>query len=357
MVCDVFKVGRTWHYRFQVAKKRIQRSSRLRNKVLASQLAEKAYAEAVERANGGHPIPTLRALAREWQVTRVPVVSTAHSSSVDVFVRLHMYKLADLPIDCISTEAVEDARNEHLLTHNRASANHWLRILKLIVNWAVKRDILSKLPWRVAMLTVQKRPRTILQVDVAAAWFKAVDAAARRQPGIGVAVRLMLFLGLREGEATSARWDWIDWQRSTYTPGQTKGREAEPLPMPVALVEYLKALGQGDELIAAKSDGSAFPAGFARRSIVAANRVCATKGITPHRLRGTIATLLSESGVPIQTIQKFLRHKSPLTTMAYLEKNMATAARAQNEIAGKIGMMWLESGEVRETEPTARCNA
>lgn len=357
MACDIFKVGRTWHYRFQVNNKRVQRSTRLRNKAAAGAIAEKAYADALERANGGQPVPTLRALAHEWQLTRHPVISTAHARSVDAFVRLHMYGLGDLAVNDITTARVESARNEHLLTHNAASANHWLRVLKLIVNWAVKRDIMSKLPWRVSMLKLQKRPRAILPVDVAAAWFSAIDAAGRRQPGIGVAVRLMLFLGLRESEAISARWEWIDWQRATYTPGKTKGREAEPLPMPALLVEYLKAMAAPEGLIAAKRAGDAFPPGFSRRAMRSANGVCATKGITPHRLRGTIATLMSENGVPIQTIQKFLRHKSPLTTMAYLEKNMATAARAQNAIAEKVGNMWRGSGEQRESAPTGDCIA
>jgi len=64
-----------------------------------------------------------------------------------------------------------------------------------------------------------------------------------------------------------------------------------------------------------------------------ASAACQTLGITPHRLRGAFATMLSEAGVPIQTIQKVTGHQSPITTTVYLEKDIDTAATAQAGIA------------------------
>lgn len=69
-----------------------------------------------------------------------------------------------------------------------------------------------------------------------------------------------------------------------------------------------------------------------------ANEACSVTGITPHRLRGTFATLLSEAGVPVQTIQRVMRHKSHATTMADLEKNLELAALAQDNIGSKAGL-------------------
>ena len=94
-----------------------------------------------------------------------------------------------------------------------------------------------------------------------------------------------------------------------------------------------------------KVDGQEFKSGFARQVMRKANAACAIKGITPHRLRGTFATLLSEAGVPVQTIQRVMRHKSPVTTMGYLEKNLDLAARAAEQIGANVGFMRRESGE------------
>lgn len=345
MSVTVFKVGAIWHYRFQVGRRRVQRSTRERARVRAEPVAQSAYLDAVQRSNGGEPIPSLHTLIDHWHELRARHASAAHVRSVETFARLHLHGLGEKIICDIDTTTVERARNEHLKTHNFASTNHWLRVLKLLVNWAVKREILPRLPWSVSMLPVQKRPRAILPLSAALVWFDAVDKVSARAPGIAAAVRMMLWLGLRESEAISARWEWIDWQRSTYTPGITKGKEADPLRMPAWLIEYLRPMRQAEGLIACHSDGKRYNSGFARAAIRTANGICSTKGITPHRLRGTIATLMSEEGVPVQTVQKFLRHKDVRTTMAYLERNMDRIDTAQHDIAKKIGMTWRESGE------------
>jgi integrase len=198
---------------------------------------------------------------------------------------------------------------------------------------------------------VQKRPRAILPLDVAKAWFDAVDETTRRAPAVGTAVRLMFGLGLREGEAMTARWEWVDWQRATYTPGITKGREAEPVPMPGWLRDHLGPMRQAEGLIVTKRSGEAFAPGFARQAMKQANRACSIKGITPHRLRGTFATLLSEAGVPIQTIQKVMRHKNFATTVGYLEKNIGLAAKAQEHIGEKAGFGGAKVARTLERSP------
>jgi integrase/recombinase XerC len=345
MSANVFKVNGIWHYRFQIAGARVQRSTRLKARRAAEEMAQREFAAAVMRANGGEPVLTLDELAHAWVVVHRPTASAAHIRSVETFRRLHMYTLGEKPISSITTLDVEMTRNVHLQDHRPASANHWLRILKLLTMWAIKRGMLAAAPWQVAMLKVQKRPRAILPLNVAKAWFDAIDLAASHAPAIGTAVRMMFGLGLREGESLSARWEWIDWQRSTYTPGITKGREAEPVPMPQWLREHLELHRKMEGLIVTKEDGDAFSSGFTRTVMRGANRACAIKGITPHRLRGTFATLLSEAGVPIQTIQKVMRHKSFTTTFGYLEKNIDLAAKAQEEIGDIAGLMRRESGE------------
>ena len=340
--------GKIWHYRFEIDGVRTQKTTRETVRQRAEPIAQKAYDHAKLWARGESPIPSLADLILQWLNIHRAVCSTAHIISVEKFSRLHLYDLADTPINQISTEDVELARNEHLKTHAPASVNHWLRILKLIGTWAVKRDIIPKLPWSVGMLKVQKRPRVILPVASVKAWIDVIDVRTIGKASIGTAIRLMFGLGLRESEAIGARWEWIDWGRQTYTPGETKGREAEPIPMPDWLADHLEPARSDSGLIAPRADGTAYPSGFAREAMRAANRVCGTKGVTPHRLRGTFATLLSEAGVPIQMIQAVMRHKSPLTTMGYLEKNLETATMGQIRIAQQIGFVKARN---RETPP------
>ena len=60
MSVTLFRKGESkiWHYRFQVNGTRMQRSTKLARRGAAEALAEKAYAAAVARANGGQPMPT-----------------------------------------------------------------------------------------------------------------------------------------------------------------------------------------------------------------------------------------------------------------------------------------------------------
>lgn len=347
MSVRLFRVGagRAWHYRFQVAGVRVQRSTRETTKIRAKPIADKAYQDAVVRANGGQPVPTLSQMIAAWLEVHRPIRSEAHLDSIEGFAKLHLYDLGDKPIGSITTSDIELARNKHLTTHKPASANHWLRLMKLIAMWAVKRKVIPALPWKVQMLKVQKKPRAILPLADARAWFAAVDQASARQPAVGTAVRLMFGLGLRESEAASARWEWIDWERATYTPGITKGREAKPVPMADWLIAHLAPLRRESGLIAPRLDARQLPAGFSRNAMARANAACEVVGITPHRLRGTFATMLSEAGVPLQTIQEVMRHKHPMTTIGYLETNLDTAAKAVNEIGRKIGNVRRESGE------------
>ena len=336
---DVFLVGngKIWHYRFRVAGVRVQRTTREQDKARAEAVAQRAYDDAVTRANGRHPVPTLIDLAEEWIKVRGLVVSASHARGMETFVRHHMYGLGNLPISELTTERVELARNEHMKTRSPSTANHWLRILALLVNWAVRREILNKLPWKIAMLRVQKQPRITLPIEMVADWFAALDKASGKSPAVGTAVRLMFGMGLRESEASGARWEWIDWERRTYTPGATKGREAIAIPMPSWIATRLAATRCATGLIVARRDGCQLPPGYARHTIRAANAACGIEGITSHRLRGTFATLLSEEGTPIQTIQAIMRHKDVKTTMAYLETNHDTAAQAQDRIGNRIG--------------------
>ncbi|KVN27334.1 integrase [Burkholderia pyrrocinia] len=333
----LFRVGKVWHYRFQIDGARIQRSTREIDRQRAEQIAEQALRKAKLWTRESKEIPTLRELVEQWIAIHQPTASRAHVKVVEAFGRLHLYELGDMLIDEISTDRVELARVKYLESHAPVSVNQWLKVLRLLCNWAVRRGILPAVPFRVRALKVQKKPRAILPVKLAQDWLAAVDAAEGERNGVRTAVRLMLGMGLRESETITARWEWLDVGRQAYTPGRTKGREADPIPVPAWLIDYLMADWKPAGLILQKSNGRPYPAGFTRSAMLAANRTVGAPHITAHRLRGTFATLLSESGVPVQSIQRALRHKNLTTTAAYLEVNMDTVAQGQRRIAEKIG--------------------
>lgn len=338
MSYSLIKVGKIWHYRYQIGNERVQRSTRETGKRIAQDIAFCAFADAKKQHRNEQTIPTLTQLIDAWVDLHTHTLSDHHVRSVLRLKRLYMYGMGSLLITDITTERVEAARLMHMETHSRASVNQWHAILRLLTNWAVKRKIIEKPPFSVPMLKLQKKPRPTMSTAFAARWLAVIDESAHKGTGVAIAVRLMFGLGLRETEALGARWEWIDWGRATYTPGKTKGREADPVPMPAWLVEFLHPYKKTTGHIVLNRRGHPARPGFARLAIRRANDRCGLTGITPHRLRGSFATLLSEHGVPIQTIQAVMRHKDPKTTLNYLEKNMDLAVRAQKSIAVQSGI-------------------
>jgi len=336
---QLFLVGRIWHYRFQKDGIRIQRTTRESSLGKAEKIAWSAY-------DGEPEVPTLSRLARMWLDVHETTASSAHIRSVEVFTRRHLYHLGEMRIDRIRTEDAEEARGLHLEEHAPNSANHWMRLLKLLFRWAVNRELIPAVPWHLGMFRVQKRPRVILPVAKASEWLAAVDAAAGARWGLATAVRLMLGLGLRESEALSARWEWIDWERSTYTQALSKGRESVPLPLRGWLREHLEPRRVPEGLIVVSPSGGRYCAGATRALVAKASGAIGMKGLTPHRLRGGFATMLAEEGMSVPDIQDLMRHKDARTTLGYIERNLDRAVGALDRIAGRMGM-GRENGEAR----------
>jgi integrase/recombinase XerC len=349
----LFRVGKVWHYRFQINGARVQRSTNETVKRRAEPIAEKAYRNARLWARSETPIPTLHELVGQWLEIHAPTASPAHVKIIETFGRLHLYDLADVMLDELKTELVERARNAHLKDHAPATVNQWIRVLKLLCNWAVRRQVIPALPFSIKQMKLQKRPRATLPADLGLQWLAAIDLREGKHLGVRTAVRLMLGLGLREVETITARWEWFDWIRQAYTPGITKGREADPLPVPDWLADYLRPLRAPIGLIVTRPNGKPFARGFTRNAMLAANATVSAGHITAHRLRGTFATSLSEAGVPIQSVQRAMRHKSALTTMAYLESDLRHVAEGQRRVSDQFGFTTLvQSGGERVASDT-----
>ena len=50
------------------------------------------------------------------------------------------------------------------------------------------------------------------------------------------------------------------------------------------------------------------------------------KQVTPHRLRASVATILLDEEMPLDQVQKFLRHKQITTTQIYAETSLGNLA-------------------------------
>ncbi len=137
-----------------------------------------------------------------------------------------------------------------------------------------------------------------------------------------VALQLLLLLGVRSGELRLSRWADVDTENRTLTiPVEhqklslKQAKQASPFIVPLSpfalgLLEQLQHVGgMGNEyiFIGAKGDKPITDKVFGR----AVRRMLPDMGVerfTPHDLRRTLRTRLSEQGVPPHIAEKCLNH-------------------------------------------------
>ena len=138
----------------------------------------------------------------------------------------------------------------------------------------------------------------------------------------------MLLLGLRPGEAAALGWGDVDqdagvlhvvrarrWTPRGYEVGPTKTRRsARVVKMPPRLVTAFCALERAttpdDALVFSTPAGRLLEPSAMNHRLA---RLCAKAGIervTPYELRHSAASLLSDAGVPIETLADLLGHTS-----------------------------------------------
>ena len=283
-------------------------------------------------------LPTLFKVYEDWVEEMTPTASVAHMKSVKSYWTRHIEPhLGALTVDQLATTTVERCRAIYLENGGTpGGANSLLIALNALIGWCIRHNVIPVKPFKVKKLKVQSQPRATLPAALTAKFLQVVDSA--ENPHVRAAVRMMLGLGLREDEALTARWEWLDLHRATYTAGKTKGREAVALDVPEWLLTHLKRLRPktGEGLMFPAIDGAPHRAGFTRKIVAKASKALKMK-LTPHRLRSSFATLHNDLGTPITEVQRMLRHKNISTTMRYVE-NHSGRKEAQRKVAEAMGL-------------------
>jgi integrase len=243
--------------------------------------------------------------------------------------------------DQITREVAEAIRTKYLegptkhkfgnRSRTLAGCNTLTRYLKNVLTHAI-----GKCPFRLKIIKEAEVKQSYIPMDLVPAFLAEIDRT--RNAHVSIAVRAMIYMGLRESEALNMRWDWLSPDLATYTPSLTKGKEAWDLPVHPDLQARLKVLPNrlGWVLPWVDKKGNALPhrVGFSKKAIQRASDKIAVAGLTPHSLRRTAATLMHQGGVGIKTIQRQLRHKNISTTMGYIQVGLEDLKEAQRKVWG-----------------------
>nr|WP_320132378.1 site-specific integrase [uncultured Holophaga sp.] len=376
---------RTWHYEFRFRGKKHNgdtgmSSSRTLAEGYVAKLKEQLSAKEIGMVLPSDS-PTLQELWEEWEATQKRQVTDKHIEDVRRAVQIHAVDLLQTRVGQIDEIALQRVRNIYLnapdARRSEGGANNVLKLLHALLNWGVPR-YLPRAP-RLKPLKPQEDPRAIIWPEQVQAFLSHADdggwqAMYRRSghedylrdeqdrwPHSATAMRLMIGLGLRENEALTARWEWVDARRQIYIVGRSKSRKLREIPIPLWLMEHLLALWQARKkpktgmIIPERRDenGVEHPhdAGFTRKPCSRCAGLLKVHGLSPHRLRAVFATTHYEIGTPPGQIQQMLGHKSLVTTMRYIVQRPKDQILAQAKAAEAMGFTDQIEGQQSPTSP------
>lgn len=227
--------------------------------------------------------------------------------------------------------------------HSNAGANKVLRHLYFVFGWAVKTERIPRLPFcKLKELIEQEPVRTFLRPDQVRPFLAELDSLGNLP--VMVAVRSMLYMGLRESEALKMKWTGFDRDRLTYTAVDTKTGENIPLPVPEDLRNLLTRLREEVPEDCAWVLPSCYDAKahkwkhrysqYTTKAIKRASEKLGITGLRPHRMRGSMATLMARSGANAFVIKKAGRWRRMDTALKYVQVMEEDVLEAQRKAFG-----------------------
>ena len=335
-----------WHCRWEIEKDRRMRTTRepLRNPRKAEEVAQQKYQAALLRSRGEEPECTLAEAVVKW-VAAHRYKSESHRENIERFGRLHLGELGPLMLSQVTTARVEDWINVLLDHLGPSTVNQCLTYLRIICKWAVRRRMIRAVPFDVPEIKSKRKPKPLLPTARVQEWLAKVDGLTTTHRAPRMVLRLQVGMGLRPSEARRARWEWLDWERGTYSPGNTKGGDVVARPVPDWLLDYLRPHAKPSGWMVPTKHGVPVGATMLGRIVEGACKALGIPRLTPHRLRATYATWLSEEGVPIQDIREVLEHKDINTTAGYLGIDLGRVRDAQQRTAEKTGLSGRKNGK------------
>lgn len=173
----------------------------------------------------------------------------------------------------------------------------------------------------------KERRRTVARLDHLEVE-RLIEAAYHKSSRYGLMVKTLFYTGARVGEFTHIKVEdlHLDLKPPQIYLAVAKGGSDGFVPILPTLAQELRTYLNGRRITYLfESNRRTRYSPRAVQLIVrdAAKRAGIERAVTPHRLRASVATLLLDHGMPIDQVQRFLRHKNVATTQIYAETSLA----------------------------------
>lgn len=172
----------------------------------------------------------------------------------------------------------------------------------------------------------RERRRTVDRLDRAEIE-RLIEASYGNSSRHGFMVKMLFYTGARVSEFIQIR---VEDLHLALDPPQiylanAKGGSDGYVPILPALAQELRTHldGRRNGYLFESNRSDKYTARYVQQLVKsAAQRAGIGKNVTPHRLRASVATILLDAGMPLDQVQKFLRHKRITTTQIYAETSL-----------------------------------
>lgn len=229
-------------------------------------------------------------------------------------------------------------------------ANRLLALLRRMFAFAVERDILGATPCVLIKAPAKETPRDrVLSSTEIKTFWKGLEKA-RMAPQTRLALKLMLTTAQRRDEVVSAPWSEFDLFEGVWEipAARSKNGHAHRVPLSPLTCDLLREVQElgGDStwlFPSPKGNGPIDPAAVSHAIRNNLSEI-GVDGMTPHDLRRTAASHMTELGIPRLVVSKVLGHSDGSITAVYdrfeywPQKKQALeawAARLEEIVSGK----------------------
>lgn len=360
------KGRRCWYYKFEYKGTPYHGSTGCESRTEAEKKLREfrdGLSSGTMKTFGNNTIPTLlQALdLMEKDKTTGHAENTRRNRRMDV--EAHMQAIHHKPLDQITTQDVKAVMNGFLAKKNQTGryntaggANHIMRSLGGIMKWAEEGEIIDRRAYRMRAIKQQDKPKLSLEIEELRPFLEAVEKVAPMDARD--LIILEMGMGLRESEARHALIEHTSLKRMEHTvyhpEVDTKGKEAEKVPIPQWTLPHIeRMIGNRKAGLLVPGDGAdgAHGRNYTLIYVKMAGAMISKPGLTPHNLRNTYATLLSEQGEDPKKIQKAMRHKHLKTTLIYIRFGKGDVREGADKIGEAAGLVAHRTDTISQDHP------
>jgi integrase len=225
-------------------------------------------------------------------------------------------RFSSLPIDALTADVCRDYAAERLQRVSQGTVWTELTRLRSCINWAAKRHVIDRAPY----VWLPSKPPPKNRVLTAAEVTRLIEAC--EAPHVRLFVILAIATGARSGAILDLTWDRVDFTGGTinlkipdvYSPLLKRVRKARSVVPMTAEVREALLLAKAGSLSEYVIEWDGQKVAKIRKGFESACRRAKLSDVTPHTLRHTVATWLTEDGVPIEEVSRLIGHRDPNTT-------------------------------------------